>query len=103
MAELLQELPQEELSPKQSSEVNSWLVYMILCSDDTLYTGITTDMERRFSQHKNKKGAKYFYGRTPLKVVLLETGYDRSSASKREYQLKQFSKIKKQQLIESVS
>ena len=100
---MLKQLPERPPEPQaeDSSEENSWLVYMILCSDDSLYTGITTDIERRFSQHKNKKGAKYFYGRTPLKVVLLETGYDRSSASKREYQLKQYSKTKKQQLINS--
>ncbi|MCW8932133.1 MAG: GIY-YIG nuclease family protein [Gammaproteobacteria bacterium] len=85
---------------KQSTE-NNWLVYMILCSDKTLYTGITTDIEKRFAQHENKKGAKYFYGRSPEKVVYLEEGYDRSTASKREYEIKKYSRIKKMSLIES--
>ncbi len=74
---------------------NNWLVYIILCSDESLYTGITTDVDKRFAQHKNKKGAKYFYGRHPEKIVYIEEGYDRSTASQREYELKQYSRIKK--------
>ncbi len=77
----------------------NWLVYMILCSDNSLYTGITTNIERRFVQHKNKKGAKYFYGRTPEKVVFIEAGHNRSTASKREYEIKEYSKLKKLALI----
>lgn len=79
----------------------NWLVYIILCSDDSLYTGITTDMERRFLQHKNKKGAKYFYGRNPLKIVFTEEGHDRSSAGQREYEIKHYSRAEKIILIES--
>jgi len=78
---------------------NQWLVYIISCSDKTLYTGITTDVEKRFIQHKNKKGAKYFYGRSPEKIVYVEEGYDRSEASKREYEIKQLSREKKLSLI----
>ncbi len=77
----------------------NWFVYIILCSDDSLYTGITTDIDKRFEQHKNKKGAKYFYGRSPKKVIYIEDNHDRSSASKREYEIKQYSRDKKQQLI----
>ncbi|MCK5698121.1 MAG: GIY-YIG nuclease family protein [Gammaproteobacteria bacterium] len=73
---------------------------MILCSDDSLYTGITTDLQRRFAQHKNKKGARYFYGREPLKIVFTECANDRSSASKREYEIKHYSRIKKLALID---
>ncbi len=47
----------------------NWQVYIILCSDDSLYTGITTDMERRFLQHARGKGAIFFRGRNPLRVV----------------------------------
>ncbi len=68
---------------------------MILCSDDSIYTGITTDVNKRFSQHKNKKGAKYFYARRPEKIVFIEEGHNRSTASQREYELKQFSRTKK--------
>lgn len=66
----------------------NWQVYIILFSDNSLYTGITTDSERRFRQHTKGDGAKYFRGRQPLEVVFLETGHNnRSSAAKREYQI----------------
>lgn len=66
----------------------TWYVYIILCSDKSLYTGITTDVERRFAQHVAGTGAKYFRGRTPYRLVYLEGGHDRSSASRREAQIK---------------
>lgn len=74
---------------------------MIQCSDHSLYTGITTDVEKRFAQHKNKKGAKYFFGREPEKIVYLENNHDRSSASKREYELKCLSREEKLQVAKS--
>ena len=74
---------------------------MIQCSDQSLYTGITTDVEKRFAQHKSKKGAKYFYGRIPEKIVFLEQGHNRSSASKREIEIKSFSRTKKIALIKA--
>ncbi|WP_198262964.1 GIY-YIG nuclease family protein [sulfur-oxidizing endosymbiont of Gigantopelta aegis] len=85
----------------QDSQKNkkNWLVYIILCSDQSLYTGITTDIIRRFEQHKSKKGAKYFYGRKPEKIVFIEQGHDRVSASQREYEIKTFSRSKKNTLI----
>jgi len=78
-----------------------WFVYIILCSDDTLYTGITNDVLRRFEQHASGRGAKYFYGRRPQRLVYLESGHDRSSATQRELQLKKLSKREKTRLIES--
>lgn len=66
----------------------NWQVYIIRCGDDSLYTGITTDMERRLRQHAGGSGAKYCRGRLPLQVVYLETGHSRSTASKREAALK---------------
>ena len=66
----------------------NWQVYIILCSDDSLYTGITTDMARRLRQHASGLGAKYFRGRQPEKIVYLEDGHSRSSASKREAEIK---------------
>lgn len=66
----------------------NWQVYIILCSDGSLYTGITTDMDRRLRQHRKGRGAKYFRGRSPEKVVYLETGHSRSSAAKREAAIK---------------
>lgn len=72
---------------------------MIACNDGSLYTGISTDVERRFEQHKNKKGAKYFFLHKPEKIVYLESGHNRSSASQREYEIKTFSRKEKQALI----
>jgi putative endonuclease len=71
----------------QSFPMN-WQVYIILCSDNSLYTGITTDLTRRLRQHAAGRGAKYFRGRWPEKVLYLEKGHTRSSASKREAEIK---------------
>ncbi len=81
------------------SHNNLWFVYMILADDNSLYTGITTDIKKRFHAHLNKKGAKYFYARTPLEVVYQETHLDRASASKREHQIKQLTPEHKRALI----
>ena len=77
----------------------NWQVYMILCSDDSLYTGITTDVQRRFSQHLSGTGARYFRGHVPLRLVYLEDGHDRSSASRRETRIKKLRSAEKRQLI----
>lgn len=77
----------------------NWSVYILLCSDGSLYTGISTDVERRFRQHQSGDGAKYFRGRQPLCVVYQESGYNRKCASQREYQLKQLSRAEKWMLI----
>ena len=79
----------------------NWCVYMILCSDDSLYTGITTDLERRFKQHEEGRGAKYFRGRSPKQVVYLEQGLGRSSATRREIQIKALSRAEKLNLIQT--
>jgi len=81
----------------------NWCVYMILCSDDSLYTGITTDMERRFKQHEEGRGAKYFRGRSPKQVVYLEQGLGRSLATRREIQIKALSRAEKLNLIREFS
>jgi putative endonuclease len=79
----------------------NWHVYIILCSDDTLYTGITTDIERRMRQHALGQGAKYFRGRTPERLLYLEGGHDRSSASKRELSIKKMKRSEKDQLVKA--
>ena len=71
---------------------------MIFCSDGTLYTGITTDVAKRFHQHASGQGAKYFRGRQPVEVVYQESGHTRSSASKRETEIKLLSRTEKQLL-----
>jgi len=81
----------------------NWQVYIILCSDDSLYTGITVDMDRRFRQHLEGKGAKYFRGRLPLKIVYLEGGLSRSSACRRELEIKALPREHKLALLETPS
>ena len=78
-----------------------WLVYMIICDDKTLYTGITNDLERRFRQHIQRKGAKYFRARQPVRIVYQEQCADRSLATKREIAIKKLNKQEKQNLIYS--
>ncbi len=78
-----------------------WFVYIIHCTDDSLYTGITTDIERRYTEHSMQKGAKYFRGRKPKQLVYQECGHDRSTASKREIEIKKLSRANKLELIKS--
>ena len=66
-----------------------YYVYIVQCSDKTLYTGIATELERRIDEHNHsEKGAKYTRVRRPVKLVYSEEHPDRSSASKREYEIK---------------
>ena len=78
---------------------SNWQVYIILCSDNSLYTGITTDIDRRFREHAGGSGAKYFRARQPLRVVYLEHGHNRSSASRRETRIKAMSRLDKALLV----
>ncbi|HBD11859.1 MAG TPA: GIY-YIG nuclease family protein [Porticoccaceae bacterium] len=80
----------------------AWSVYIILASDGSLYTGITTDICRRYRQHATGAGAKYFHrGRRPLRVLYRETGHTKSSASRREAAIKQLPRLQKWRLIEA--
>lgn len=105
---------------------NGWYVYMIRCDDDSLYTGITTDIVRRWREHsgvdrqpsgrckseadtaaklssaavnKLNRGAKFFRGRKPLQLAYIESGHNRSSASKREAAIKRLTRTAKLQLL----
>ncbi len=78
----------------------SYFVYILECSDNTLYTGITKDINKRLDEHNNScKGAKYTKARRPVKLLYDEKSENRSTASKREYEIKKLSRIKKLQLI----
>jgi putative endonuclease len=78
----------------------NWSLYIIEASDASLYTGITTDVERRFAEHlEGPRGARYFNGRNPLRVIYREDGHSRSSASRREAEIKKLSRRAKQRLI----
>ena len=79
-----------------------WFVYILQCSDKTLYTGVTTDLERRVEEHNNgNKGAKYTAARRPVKMVYSEQLDSRSNAQQREHQIKSLTRQQKQQLIDS--
>jgi len=77
----------------------NWFVYMIRCSDNSLYTGITTDVDRRFRQHLGGKGAKYFRGRSPLQIVYREENHSRCSAAGREYLIKNMDRTEKEFMV----
>jgi putative endonuclease len=79
----------------------NWQVYIILCSDATLYTGITNDLARRYTQHGGQRGARYFRGRHPAQVVYLESGHNRGSASRREAAIKKLRRSDKIKLLTS--
>ncbi|MEM8858077.1 MAG: GIY-YIG nuclease family protein [Chloroflexota bacterium] len=77
----------------------TWFIYMIRCVDNSLYTGITTDVEKRFQKHSQGKGAKYLKSKRPLQLVYQQPIGDRSLASKVEYAVKQLSKSKKELIV----
>ena len=79
---------------------NTWKLYILRCGDGTLYTGITTDVEKRFAAHSTGKGAKYTRGRGPLELVYSECCADHSAALKREMEIKALARDEKLKLIE---
>jgi putative endonuclease len=88
---------EEDFGTTQSG--NNWFVYILECSDGSLYTGITTNIDRRVKQHNLKKGAKYTKSRTPVKLVYFKDDFDRSSALKEEFRIKKLSRKEKLLLI----
>nr|WP_258238988.1 GIY-YIG nuclease family protein [Arcobacter sp. F155] len=79
----------------------SYFVYILECSDKSLYTGITTDVKKRLDEHNtSEKGAKYTKARRPVTLIYFEKSENRSSASKREYEIKKLSRTRKLQLVE---
>ena len=78
----------------------NWLVYMLECSDNSIYTGITNNLEERLKRHQSGNGAKYLRGRLPIKLVYKENFINRSEATKREIYIKKMSKKEKKNLID---
>ncbi len=72
-----------------------YFVYLILCSDKSLYCGITTDVKRRFQEHKTGKGGNYTRSHKVVKIVYIEKAHDRSSALKREAAIKRMTRAQK--------
>ena len=78
-----------------------WHLYVLRCGDGSLYTGITTDVDKRLEAHKTGKGAKYTRGRGPLELVYREACGDHSAALKRELEIKRLSREEKLKLIQN--
>jgi len=81
--------------------MSAWFLYLIRCKNNTLYTGITTDVERRFSEHQSNsaKSAKYLRGKGPLELVFYTKIGNRSEASIVECKVKKLSRTDKEHLI----
>ena len=79
----------------------SWVCYILQCADETLYCGITNDLDKRVVTHNAGEGAKYTRGRTPVRLVFCESCDSKSAALKREIEIKGLQRVKKLELIEA--
>tara|TARA_R110000772_G_scaffold34570_3_gene83837 strand:+ start:160 stop:462 length:303 start_codon:yes stop_codon:yes gene_type:complete len=84
-----------------SEQKTSWFVYLIKTAAGQLYTGISTDVERRFHEHQSggKRAAKFLRGKGPLRLVFFTEVADRAAASRLEYQIKQLKAAQKERLV----
>ena len=81
--------------------MNKWYVYIVECADGSLYTGITTDVNRRLLEHNYSfKSAKYTRSRRPVRLVCSKPAANRSEASKEEYRIKRLKRKQKIELIQ---
>lgn len=76
-----------------------WTVYIVMCSDGSLYTGISIDVDKRILKHNSGEGAKAIKGKLPVRLVHVERFEDHSSALKREFEIKKLSRNNKLKLI----
>jgi len=84
-----------------SEEQPTWFLYMVRCRDGRLYTGISTDVERRFTEHTTGRGSKFLRGKAPLELVFQQPAGSHSDALKAEIAIKRMSKASKEKLIAS--
>jgi putative endonuclease len=89
----------EKIIESSCAQVMSWVCYLLRCADDTLYCGVTNDLEKRLAVHNAGEGAKYTRGRLPVTVVYSEACADKSAALKRELQIKKMSRSVKEGLF----
>ena len=80
----------------------TWYVYVLRCADNSLYTGITLDINKRLDEHNGieKNGAKYTHARRPVQLVYQESSNSRSEACKREHAIKNLKKSQKEHLVD---
>ena len=76
-----------------------WHLYLVRCGDGSLYTGISTDVQRRFQEHQDNRGARRLRGRGPLRLVYTRAVGDRGQALRVEHRLKRLSKAYKERLV----
>lgn len=88
-----------KVEPVILSNEKRWYVYMVECSDKTLYTGISNNVSKRISDHNEGKGAKYTRGRLPVALKWVQICPNKSEASKLEYKIKKLSRKEKLNLI----
>lgn len=79
----------------KSKNNNNWTCYLLQCADQTLYCGITNDLDKRLAAHNSGEGAKYTRGRAPVKLLYCEPCADKSAALKREMEIKAMSRAAK--------
>lgn len=90
------------MSLKKTDETtHEYFVYILECSDKSLYCGMTNDLKKRLKAHNNKTASKYTRGRTPVKLMYYESGFTKGEALSREAQIKKLTKQKKLNLIKN--
>jgi len=90
------------LAARKNGKIIMWYVYIVKCSDSSLYTGVTTDIKRRIDEHNAGKGASYTRARAPVSLVHNETHPDQSRALRREAEIKGWPRNKKLSLIKNL-
>ena len=81
--------------------MHNWTIYILHCSDNSFYTGITKNLKKRIFTHRTGKGAKYTRGRLPIKLLWHKSNLSESEARKEEYRIKNMSRNKKEMFIKS--
>ncbi|MFC6719693.1 GIY-YIG nuclease family protein [Natrialbaceae archaeon GCM10025810] len=99
MARVADESDAEAVDEREFDAEGVHIVYVIECADGTLYTGYTTDLDRRIAEHNAGDGAKYTRGRTPVRLRYRERYDSKSEAMSREYEIKQLTRAEKERLI----
>ena len=84
---------------KKRKKAAAWLLYVLKCRDNTLYTGITLDISRRVQQHNSGTASRYTRCRLPVKLIFSEPCRNRSQALKKEYAMKRLSRKKKEEYL----
>ncbi len=90
------------MKSKMPRGANKHIIYIVRCADSTYYTGYTTDLHRRLTEHNQGKGARYTRGRLPVKLVYKEEYKTKSAAMKREYEIKQLTRKGKEEIINNI-